>query len=86
MFTGIIEEIGEIIEIKEKGNLTKVSIQTNKILESAKIGDSISINGTCLTVTSINGLIFTSDIVKETMLKTNLQYFKIIDTQINDLD
>ena len=77
MFTGIIEEIGEIVDIKKRGDLTKVSIQTDKILESAKIGDSISINGACLTITSIEGLIFTSDIVEETIFKTNLQYFKI---------
>ncbi len=48
-------------------------------MNSAKIGDSISINGVCLTVTSINGLVFASDIVKETLDKTNLQYVKADD-------
>jgi len=64
MFTGIIEEIGRIISIKEKRNLTQISINTQNILKSAKIGDSISINGTCLTITSIKDSFFTSDIVK----------------------
>ena len=79
MFTGIIEEIGKIISIKEKRDLTQISINTQNILKSAKIGDSISINGTCLTITSIKDLFFTSDIVKETIQKTNLKYRKIDD-------
>ena len=49
MFTGIIEEIGKIVDIKKRGDLTEMSIQTDKILESAKIGDSISINGACVS-------------------------------------
>ena len=77
MFTGIIEEIGKIIDIKEKEDITEISIQTNGILESAKIGDSISIDGACLTITSIKEFIFTSDVVKETAFKTNLQYSTI---------
>ena len=79
MFTGIIEEIGKVISIKEKRDLSQISINTQNILKSAKIGDSISINGTCLTITSIKDSFFTSDIVKETIQKTNLKYIKIDD-------
>ena len=76
MFTGIVEEIGQIISIDSQSDLSKISIRTEKILESAKIGDSVSINGVCLTITAIDGLVFTSDIVRETLDKTNLQYAK----------
>ena len=77
MFTGIVQEIGQIVSIDNQNNLSKISIKTEKILKSAKIGDSVSINGACLTITSIEGLVFTSDVVKETLDKTNLQYVKV---------
>ena len=51
MFTGIIEELGILKEIKSNGELT---IEADKIVEDAKIGDSICINGVCLTITEIN--------------------------------
>ena len=79
MFTGIVEEIGKIISIDSHDDSFKISVKAEKILNSAKIGDSISINGVCLTVTSIDGLVFTSDIVRETLDKTNLQYVKADD-------
>ena len=79
MFTGIVEQIGQITNIENQSNLTKISIKAEEILKSAKIGDSVSINGTCLTITSIEDLIFTSDIVQETLDKTNLKYIKIND-------
>ena len=79
MFTGIVEEIGQVVSIESQNDSSKISIKTEKILNSAKIGDSISINGVCLTVTSIEGLVFTSDIVRETLDKTNLQYVKADD-------
>ena len=76
MFTGIVEEVGQVMSVDSQNNLSKVSIKAEKILDSAKIGDSISINGACLTITSIKDSFFTSDIVKETLSKTNLQYIK----------
>ena len=83
MFTGIVEEVGIICNwIHKSKDLCQVSIKTDSLLNSSKIGDSISINGTCLTITTINNKIFTSDIVKETIEKTNFQYIKIGD-QVN---
>ena len=79
MFTGIVEEIGQIVGIHNQNDSSRISIKTEKILNSAKIGDSISINGVCLTVTSIDGLVFTSDVVRETLDKTNLQYIQEYD-------
>lgn len=67
MFTGIIEEIG-IIEKINKGKFSAVvRVRANKVLEGTKIGDSIAVNGICLTVTDIGGGWFTADIVHETL-------------------
>ena len=76
MFTGIIEEIGKIEHINNSEDFIRMSIIADEVLEDAKIGDSISINGTCLTVTSIDSSLFTVDIVKETLDKTNLKYLE----------
>ena len=76
MFTGIIEEVGRVYAIKKSKESLKMTIETNFVLKDSKIGDSISINGTCLTITSIEGALFTSDIVRETIEKTNLKYVK----------
>ena len=77
MFTGIIEEVGQISSINKTKDLQSMSIKVNKILDDAKIGDSISVNGTCLTITSIDKDIFTVDIVKETLERTNLKFLHI---------
>ena len=77
MFTGIIEEVGQISYINKTKDLQSMSIKVNKILDDAKIGDSISVNGTCLTITSIDKDIFTVDIVKETLERTNLKFLHI---------
>ena len=58
MFTGIIEEVGQISYINKTKDLQSMSIKVNKILDDAKIGDSISVIGTCLTITSIDKDIF----------------------------
>ena len=82
MFTGIIEEVGRVYSINKSEDLLKIAIESNCVLKGSKIGDSISINGTCLTITSIDENLFTSDIVRETIEKTNLKYTKIGD-QVN---
>ena len=77
MFTGLIEEIG-IIEAIINGNKSmKLSIKANKILENINVGDSISTNGICLTVTNFTKNSFTVDVMPETMRKTNLGKLKI---------
>lgn len=71
MFTGIVEEIGTIIQ---SGSPLKVSC--SKILENISIGDSIAVNGACLTVTSFNENTITLDVMEETFYRTNLRYLK----------
>ena len=68
MFTGIVEEVGEVVEARETG----LRIRGPLVLDGARLGDSICINGTCLTVTAIAGDTFTVDTVPETQRRTNL--------------
>lgn len=72
MFTGIIEEMGEVVSI-QKGSVSAVlSIQASKVLEGTQIGDSIAVNGICLTVTTIRGQVFTADVMAETLRRSSL--------------
>ena len=72
MFTGIIEEIGTIKNINTNGVSAQLNIASNIVLEGTKIGDSIAVNGVCLTVTSLTSNSFTADIMAETLRRSNL--------------
>lgn len=72
MFTGIVEEIGIIKNIKISGNSATICINAKKVLEDTKVGDSICTNGVCLTVTRMGVDYFYADVMAETMRKTNL--------------
>lgn len=76
MFTGIVEELGKIRNINMRGNSGQIAIQADKVLEGTKIGDSISVNGICLTVTSLEKDGFTADIMAETVRRSNLNCIK----------
>lgn len=67
MFTGIIEEIGEVESIKNIGNARRIAIKANKIFSDIEVGCSIAVNGICLTVTSWKDKVFFADIMPETM-------------------
>ena len=69
MFTGIIEEVGTVVSVSSN----KITIQCIKVLKNTEIGDSISVNGVCLTVTSINKDSFCADISPETLRVTTLK-------------
>lgn len=77
MFTGIVEEIGTIKQIKNGLKSSKLIINCNKVLEKTEIGDSICTNGVCLTVTNINKGTFEADVMAETIRKSNLNTLKI---------
>lgn len=72
MFTGIIEEMGEIVSIQKASVSAVLSIQASKVLEETQIGDSIAVNGICLTVTTIRGQVFTADVMAETLRRSSL--------------
>lgn len=72
MFTGIVEGKGEIKELKRRGKGFVLSILAPFDLSNDKIGDSISVNGICLTATEINGNLFSADLSQETLSRTGL--------------
>lgn len=76
MFTGIIEEIGIIQSIKKNNKSSVLSIQGKKIFEDIHIGDSISVNGVCLTVTTFSNKTFTADVMNETLSRSSLGSLK----------
>jgi riboflavin synthase len=76
MFTGIIEETGRIRGVRKGEKSASLTVECSGILEGTLTGDSICVNGICLTVTAINGNCFESDVMPETVRATNLKYIK----------
>ena len=72
IFTGIIEELGVVKSIAINGASGCITIKAKKVLEGTQLGDSIAVNGTCLTVTSINSDGFSTDVMAETVKRTSL--------------
>lgn len=72
MYTGIIEELGTIKRIALSGSSGQITVNAKKTLEGTKIGDSIAVNGICLTVTSLQGDGFTADVMAETVRRSSL--------------
>ena len=72
MFTGIVEEIGTVCEVKRNGNNSYIRIIAEKVLSDVHIGDSIAVNGVCLTVTRHDGNIFQADVMNETLNRSSL--------------
>ena len=72
MFTGLVEEVGTI-QNKKKGQRSCIlSIGCKTVLENTKIGDSIAVNGVCLTVTALSSNGYTADVMSETMNRSSL--------------
>ncbi|KIR01611.1 Riboflavin synthase alpha chain [Lachnospiraceae bacterium TWA4] len=72
MFTGIIEEVGILKSIRHGENSSVLKIQASTVLENTKLGDSICVNGVCLTVTGMENGCFDADVMAETLQRTNL--------------
>ncbi len=72
MFTGIVEEIGKIKRIDKGTDSCSIAIEADKVLSGSNIGDSIAVNGVCLTVTGMAGNVFTADVMPETLRRSNL--------------
>ena len=73
MFSGIIEEIGVISDITNAEKSKRLTVDCNKVLDGVSIGDSISVNGVCLTAVKIREHQFEADVINETLIKTNLK-------------
>jgi riboflavin synthase len=72
MFTGIIKELGVIHRISGMGNIRKLSVEAKDIVPGTKIGDSVAVNGVCLTMTGKNKNILDFDVMSETARTTNI--------------
>lgn len=77
MFTGIIEEVGKIQSIRKGASSAMLSIQASDIMQDIHLGDSIAVNGVCLTVTSISSNSFTADVMHETLNRSSLGNLRI---------
>ncbi|MBE5922453.1 MAG: riboflavin synthase [Lachnospiraceae bacterium] len=77
MFTGIIEEVGTIRGIQTSGHSSILTIGCSDVLAGTKLGDSIALNGICLTVTSMTGSEYQVDVMAETMNRTNLSKLRV---------
>lgn len=77
MFTGLVEEIGAIKEMIRGSKSVRLAISCSMILADMKIGDSIAVNGVCLTVTDMGGSWFSADVMPETIRKTGLDKLSI---------
>ena len=72
MFTGIIEELGTIAHMDRRPDSIRLTIQAHKVLEGTQLGDSIAVNGVCLTAYSFDSGCFYADVMPETLKRSNL--------------
>ena len=72
MFTGIVEETGSIASIERGTSSAKLYIKGDKIFSDLALGDSVAVNGVCLTAASIEGNVFAADVMPETLRRSNL--------------
>ena len=80
MFTGIVEELGEIVA-REPGEVTRLTIRGPLVTSDAREGDSIAVNGVCLTVTGVSNDTFTVDVVAETLARTSLGQATVVNLE-----
>ena len=72
MFTGIVEELGTVESLEDQGDAIRLTVRGPEVTSDARLGDSISVNGCCLTVATHEGETFTADVMHETLAKTSL--------------
>lgn len=77
MFTGIVEEVGTLERVQRGVHSEILTISAQRVLEQTKLGDSIAVNGICLTVTAMTESCFTADVMHETMLRSSLSGLRI---------
>lgn len=76
MFTGIVEEMGTVRRLNQSPNRCELELSASKVLEGTQIGDSIAVNGVCLTVIRLGEEHFTADVMLETLRRSNLGQLK----------
>ncbi len=76
MFTGIVEELGEVVGLERQGDAARITVRGPLVTQDAGHGDSLSINGVCLTVTGLRDGTFTADVMLETLRRSSLGELK----------
>jgi riboflavin synthase len=79
MFSGIVEELGEVRNIAKRANITLLEIGAEKVLKDTVIGDSVAVNGTCLTVVKKGQRSLGFEVIPETIKVSNLGILKVSD-------
>lgn len=79
MFTGIVEELGELVGRDEQPDAARFAIHGPLVSSDARPGDSIAVNGVCLTVVDVDGEVFTADVIGETLRRSSLGPARISD-------
>ncbi len=79
MFTGIVEDVGRVFKITKKSDGIRLVLATDNVLNDVKIGDSIAVNGVCLTVVELDSAKFSVDVSFETINKSNIGMLKVND-------
>src|ERR1700734_1045297 len=74
MFTGIVEEAGQVVRIRSGKRSTELTVRAQKIARSAHIGNSVAVNGACLTVVAKRQSALSFDVLNETLQRTNLEF------------
>ncbi len=77
MFTGIVEEVGVVESVRMGQNEGSMSVRGNVVVEGVSLGDSMAVNGVCLTMTSLTDKVFSFDFMPETYRRTNLGLLKV---------
>ena len=72
MFTGIVEELGRVVRLETIEDCARLTVEAPTVTQDASLGDSISVNGCCLTVAAMHGSTFTADLMAETLTRTTL--------------
>ena len=72
MFTGIVEELGRVIRLETIEDSARLTVEAPTVTQDVSLGDSVSVNGCCLTVTALHGSTFTADLMAETLTRTTL--------------
>ena len=72
MFTGIVEELGRVVRLETVEDSARLTVKAPTVTQDVSLGDSVSVNGCCLTVTAVHGSTFTADLMAETLTRTTL--------------
>jgi riboflavin synthase len=72
MFTGIVEELGTVEAVEDRGASWRLSVRAATVLDDVRLGDSIAVNGCCLTVAAVEGAVWSADVMPQTLSLTAL--------------